>query len=218
MHLRRLREDPKQASKDETLADHITAHFALGAPWPDNEAHIARYGHTAPAPTPYGQPWLLSDNEYWLAHGLGTYFYGLEARGEFSKAGAAAILVTTHGLRLLLGSGGPDKPRGWLLASRSDKHAPESRLEPYEFRYVELTEIGAGDLMLLHFWKLEPLILRVPWPRSTAALITGMRMIAQQPKALEHGVVNMQGAKMSLEVKAEPGRGKDIVVTAKRNT
>jgi hypothetical protein len=216
MHLaRRMREDPKTASKDEALAARITAHFAIGAPWPDNEARIVRFGHATAPPTPYAAPWLLEPEEHWLAHGIGTYFYGLEARGDFAKAGAAALLVTTRGMQLQLGAGGPDRPRGWLLASRGDKHAPHSHLERYQFRFVELTEIGAGDLLLLHFWKLEPLVLRLPWPRSTAALISGLRLLEQHPKALEHDVVNSGAAKIALEEK--PGQpSKDIVVAAKR--
>jgi hypothetical protein len=215
MTLRRLPEHSAAVSKDEALADAITAHF-VGAPWPSelaNEAHIARFGHDAPPPTPYGAPWPLESGEKWLAHGLGTFFFGLEARGHFKRAGAAAILVTTRGLRLVLGSGGPEKPSGWSLASRGDRNAPKARLEPFTFRFIELTEIGAGDLMFLHFWRLEPLVLRVPWPRSLAALISGLRAIEKQPDALENSTVTVSNASKSQEIVARPSR--DIAVEKK---
>jgi hypothetical protein len=215
MTLRRLPEQFIAASKDETLAHAITAHFT-GAVWPSdlaNEAHIARFGHDGPPPTPYGAPWPLESGERWLAHGLGTFFFGLEARGEFKRAGAAAILVTTRGVRLVLGAGGPEKPSGWLLASKGDRNAPKARLEPYRFRFIELTEIGAGDLMFLHFWRLEPLVLRVPWPRSMAALISGLRAIEKQPNALENGTVTVSNASKSREITVEQAR--EIVVEKK---
>jgi hypothetical protein len=208
MTLRRLNEHAGAASRDEMLAEAITAHF-LGAAWPDDlahEAHIARFGHNAPPPTPYGAPWPLEPGEEWLAHGLGTFFFGLEARGEFKRAGAAAILVTTRGVRLVLGTGGPQKPSGWLLASKGDRSAPKARLEPYTFRFLELTEIGAGDLMFLHVWRLEPLVLRVPWPRSIAALISGLRAIEKQPHALENGTVTVSNASKSREITLKDSR------------
>ncbi len=207
MSLRRLPEHALAASKDEVLAEAITAHFA-GADWPEEralEAHISQLGHDAGAPTPYGAPWALDNGERWLAHGLGTFFFGLEARGEFKRAGAAAILVTTHGLRLVLGAGGPQKPSGWALAARGKGRAPSGYLEPHHFRFVELTEIGAGDLMFLHFWRLEPLVLRVPWPRSLAALIAGLRAAQKRPLALEEGTV----------VVPERPKSQDIAVSQK---
>ncbi len=215
MTLRRLPENSIAASKDETLADAITAYFT-GAPWPAelaNEAHISRFGHDVPPPTPYDTPWPLESGEQWLAHGLGTFFFGLEARGEFKRAGAAAILVTTRGVRLVLGSGGPEKPSGWLLASKGERSAPRGRLEPYTFRFNELTEIGAGDLMFLHFWRLEPLVLRVPWPRSMAALISGLRAIEKHPDALENSTVTVSNASKSQEIVVQPSR--DIAVEKK---
>lgn len=207
MTLRRLPEHALAASRDEALAEAITAHFG-GADWPEDlarEAHIARFGHEARAPMPYGTPWGLTEGERWLAHGLGTFFFGLEARGEFKRAGAAAILVTTHGLRLVLGTGGPEKPTGWALAARGQERAPSGHLEPYHFRFVELTEIGAGDLIFLHFWRLEPLVLRAPWPRSLAALIAGLRALHERPNALENGTVTV----------SRPSAAREITVTKK---
>ncbi len=215
MTLRRLPENSIAASKDETLADAITAYFT-GSSWPAdlaNEAHIARFGHDGSPPTPYGAPWPLEAGERWLAHGLGTFFFGLEARGEFKRAGAAAILVTTRGVRLVLGSGGPEKPSGWLLAARGKERAPSGYLEPYTFRFIELMEIGAGDLMFLHFWRLEPLVLRVPWPRSMAALISGLRAIEKQPNALENSTVTVSNASKSQEITVKDSR--EIMVEKK---
>lgn len=214
--LRRLPEQAAAASRDELLAEAIAAHFQ-GAAWPEalsNEAHIARFGHEASAPMPFGRPWALEADEGWLAHGLGTFFFGLESRGDFRRAGAAAILVTTHGLRLVLGAGGPEKPSGWSLASRGRGRAPSAQLEAYHFRFNELTEIGAGDLMFLHFWRLEPLVLRVPWPRSMAALISGLRATHKRPDALEHGTVTISKGSNAREMVAREVR--EIAVEPKK--
>lgn len=192
MTLRRLPQHAQAASRDEQLSEAITAYFAGQSPWPTElalEAHISIMGFQAAPPAPYGTPWSLEPDERWLAHGLGTYFFGLEARGEFKRAGATALLVTNRGLRLLLGNGGPEKPSGWLLAARGGTHAPESRLEPYRFGFRELQDIGSGDLLLLRFWRLEALVLRVPWPRSTAALISGLRARERQPQAIGFSTV-----------------------------
>ena len=193
MTLRRLPQHAQSASRDEQLAEALTAYFAGQAPWPTEfalEAQISRDGFQAVPPAPYGTPWTLESGERWLAHGLGTYFFGLEARGEFKRAGATALLVTNRGLRLLLGNGGPEKPSGWLLASKGGSHAAESRLDAHQFGFRELQEIGTGDLMLLRFWRLEPLVLRLPWPRSMAALISGLRAVERQPRALEVSTVD----------------------------
>jgi hypothetical protein len=203
MTLRRRPQHAQSTSRDEQLAEALTAYFVGQAPWPTEfapEAQISRDGFQAVPPTPYGMPWRLESGERWLAHGLGTYFFGLEARGEFKRAGAAALLVTNRGLRLLLGNGGPEKPSGWLLASKGGLHAAESRLDAHQFGFRELQEIGAGDLVLLRFWRLEPLVLRLPWPRSMAALISGLRAIERQPRALEVSTVDTVQHKTPREI------------------
>jgi hypothetical protein len=177
-------------SRDEILAEQITNHFLVGAPFPENDAHISRMGFVSRPPTPYQHPWSLEEGEVWLAHGLGTYFYQLQAQGDFKQAGAAAILVTDRAVRLLLGISSVEKPIGISHKSRGEKHAANSHFEAKTWRYLELTEIGAGDLLLLKHWKLEPVILRVPWARSLAAMISGLRLIAKQPLALENSVID----------------------------
>jgi hypothetical protein len=189
--VKRSLEDPAQASRDEQLAARIVAHFAHGAPFPEGEAGISRFGHTAPVPTPFALPWSLEPNETWLAHQFGTFFFGLESRGEFRKAGAAALLLTSHGLRLMLGTGGPERPKGWTHAKRGDIHAPASRIETHQFRFIELEEIGAADLMYLRFWRLEQLVLRVQWARSLSAMISGLKLLEKQAPALENGVIHL---------------------------
>ena len=176
-------------NQDEILAEQITNHFLTGASFPENDAHISRFGFISNPPTPYQHPWSLEDDEVWLAHGLGTYFYQLQARGDFKQAGAAAILITDHNVRLLLGVSSVEKPTG-SHKSRGEKHAANSHFEAKTWRYLEITEIGAGDLLLLKHWKLEPVILRVPWARSLAAMISGLRLIAKQPLALENSVID----------------------------
>ena len=176
-------------SQDELLSERITAHFLANEAFPENDAHISRFGFTSQAPTPYQHPWQLEEGEQWLAHGLGTYFYQLEARGDFKQAGAAAVLITDRAVRLLLGISSVEKPIGIAPKSRGEKHTPNSHFEAKRWRYLEITQIGAGDLLLLKQWKLEPVILRVPWARSLAAMISGLRFIAKHPLALEDGVI-----------------------------
>lgn len=182
--------NPGLRSRDELLAGQITNHFLAGAAFPENDAHISRIGFVSRPPTPYQHPWSLDDGEVWLAHGLGTYFYQLQARGDFKQAGAAAILLTNRHARLLLGVSSALQPSGVNHNSRGEKHAPNSYFEAQTWRYLEISEIGAGDLLLLKHWKLEPVILRVPWARSLAAMISGLRLIAKQPLALEDAVVD----------------------------
>jgi hypothetical protein len=188
-------------NQDELLAEQITTHFLSGTAFPENDAHISRYGFTSNPPTPYQQPWLLTEGEAWLAHGLGTYFYQLQARGDFKQAGAAAILVTNRAVRLLLGISSVEKPIGISHKSRGEKHAANSHLEAKTWRYLELTEIGAGDLLLLKHWKLEPIILRVPWARSLGAMISGLRMVAKHPLALENSVIDSRKTAQTKELK-----------------
>ncbi len=191
-------------NQDEILSERITAHFAAGEPFPENDAHISRFGFTSNPPTPYQIPWQLEENEHWLAHGLGTYFYQLEARGDFKQAGAAAILITDRAVRLLQGISSiekPSKPRG-------EKHAPNSHFEARKWRYLEITQIGAGDLLLLKHYKLEPVILRVPWARSLGAMISGLRFLEKHPLALEDGVIDNNtkdnfSSKLALEVESQ---------------
>jgi hypothetical protein len=182
--------NPIARNQDELLAEQITTHFLTGTAFPENDAHISRYGHISRPPTPYQHPWSLEGDEMWLAHGLGTYFYRLEARGDFKQAGAAAILVTDRAVRLLLGISSVEKPIGISHKSRGEQHAANSHFEAKTWRYLELTEIGAGDLLLLKHWKLEPVILRVPWARSLGAMISGLRMLAKHPLALENSVID----------------------------
>lgn len=182
--------NPVARNRDEILAEQITDHFLTGATFPENDAHISRYGFASRPPTPYQQPWSLEEDELWLAHGLGTYFYQLQSRGDFKQAGAAAILITNRAVRLLLGVSSIERPTGMNHKVRGENHAPNSHFEPKSWRYLEISEIGAGDLLLLKHWKLEPVILRVPWARSLAAMISGLRWIAKHPLALEDGVVD----------------------------
>ncbi len=177
-------------NQDEILATQITNHFLTGTAFPENDAHISRYGFSSKPPTPYQHSWSLEEGEVWLAHGLGTYFFQLQARGDFKQAGAAAILITNHAVRLLLGVSSIEKPTGIAPKSRGEKHVANSHFEVKTWRFLEISEIGAGDLLLLKHWKLEPVILRVPWARSLAAMISGLRLIAKQPLALEDGVID----------------------------
>jgi hypothetical protein len=177
-------------NQDEILATQITNHFFTGAAFPENDAHISRTGFVSRPPTPYQHSWSLEDDEVWLAHGLGTYFFQLQSRGDFKQAGAAAILITDRAVRLLLGVSSVEKPTGISHKSRGEKHASNSHFEAKTWRYLEITEIGAGDLLLLKHWKLEPVVLRVPWARSLGAMISGLRFIAKQPLALENSVID----------------------------
>jgi hypothetical protein len=200
--VKRSLEDPAQASRDEQLAARIVAHFVHGATFPEGEAGISRFGHSAPVPTPFALPWSLEPNETWLAHQFGTFFFGLESRGDFRRAGAAALLLTSHGIRLMLGTGGPERPKGWTQATRGDIHAPASKIETYRFRFIELEEIGAADLMYLRFWRLEQLVLRVQWARSLTAMISGLKLLEKQAPALENSVVNIPQVNIA---QANPG-------------
>jgi hypothetical protein len=177
-------------NQDEILATQITNHFLTGTPFPENDAHISRTGFVSRPPTPYQHSWSLEEDEVWLAHGLGTYFFQLQSRGDFKQAGAAAILITDRAVRLLLGVSSVEKPTGISHKSRGEKHASNSHFEAKTWRYLEITEIGAGDLLLLKHWKLEPVVLRVPWARSLGAMISGLRFIAKQPLALENSVID----------------------------
>ena len=213
MKLIRSLEDPTQTSRDEQLAARIAAHFAFGQAFPEGEAGISRYGHSAAVPTPFALSWALEPNETWLAHQFGTFFFGLELRGDFRKAGAAALLLTSHGIRLMLGSGGPERPKGWTQAQRGDIHAPASKIETYQFRFIELEEVGAADLLYLRFWRLEPLVLRIGWSRSLSAMITGLKLLEKQAPALENSVVNVAGPNSGkLEVRLSDARGNDHVI------
>jgi hypothetical protein len=200
--VKRSLEDPAQTSRDEALAVKIMAHFAYGEAFPEGEAGISRFGHTAPVPNPFALPWSLEPNETWLAHQFGTFFFGLETRGDFRRAGAAALLLTSHGIRLMLSTGGPERPKGWTHAKRGDIHAPASRIETYQFRLIELEEIGAADLMYLRFWRLEQLVLRVQWARSLSATIAGLKLLEKQAPTLENSVVNIgKAASEKLEIR-----------------
>jgi hypothetical protein len=205
--VKRHLEDPTQASRDEELAARIMAHFTHGAAFPEGEAGISRFGHSAPVPTPFALPWSLEPNETWLAHQFGTFFFGLESRGDFRRAGAAALLLTSHGIRLMLGTGGPERPKGWTQATRGDIHAPASKIQTHQFRLIELEEVGAADLMYLRFWRLEQLVLRIGWARSLSAMITGLKVLEKQAPALENSVVNVtESNSNALEIRVAKSR------------
>jgi hypothetical protein len=219
--VKRRLEDPAQASRDEELAAKIVAHFAHGAAFPEGEAGISRFGHSAPVPTPLALPWSLEPNETWLAHQFGTFFFGLESRGDFRRAGAAALLLTSHGILMMLGTGGPERPKGWTQATRGDIHAPASKIETYRFRFIELEEIGAADLMFLRFWRLEQLVLRLQWARSLTAMISGLKRLEKLAPALENSVVNIAQANPSprsdrLEIRASEANDHVIEVLGKQ--
>jgi hypothetical protein len=94
---------------------------------------------------------------------------------------------------LMLGSGGPERPKGWTQAQRGDIHAPASKIEMYQFRFIELEEVGAAELLYLRFWRLEPLVLRIGWSRSLSAMIGGLKLLEKQAPALENSVINVAG-------------------------
>ena len=211
MHLRQLpAASSLERSADEQLAGEITAHFLVGAAFP--ERHGFALSHEPPPPTVYGQAWRLEWQEDWCAHALGTVYYDVSPSGEFSTAGAAALLVTGRFVRLMLGAGGPKKPQGIIKAARGET-SEATYLEGLRWRFIELSDLGAGDLLILHHWQYKRLVLRVPWARSMAALIAGLRSTERQPNALETGVVTprRQGKlsvtrvdKPILEVKKKP--------------
>ena len=187
MHLRQLpTASSAERSADEQLALEITAHFLGQGAFP--ERHGFALSHDAPPPTVYAQAWRLEWSEDWCAHALGTVYYDVSASGEFSTAGAAALLVTERFVRLMLGAGGPKRPQGIIKAARGEV-SEATYLEGLRWRFVELSDLGAGDLLILHHWQYKRLVLRVPWARSLAALIAGLRSGERQPDALENGVV-----------------------------
>jgi hypothetical protein len=158
-------------SEDERLAEQIALHFLEGAPFPEGEAGFSRQGHAAPPPALLGRSWSLDEGERWLAHALGTRRIGLDKRGFFGRAGSAALLVTSKRLRLLVGDGGLEAPSNPVSGA---VHPPDSRLTSVLVPYGALEEVGPGDLLFLRARGFEALTLRVPFPRSLAALITGL--------------------------------------------
>jgi hypothetical protein len=188
-----------ERSKDEALAERITAFFVGAGSFPVE--HGFALSHDGPPPTVYGKAWQLEWTEDWCVHGLGTVYYDVSTTGDFSTAGAAAILVTRKFVRLMLGAGGPGKPQGFMLATKGDG-SDSTHLDQLIWRFVELSDIGAGDLLVLHHWKLKRLVLRVPWARSIAALIAGLRATERQPNALENGVVNLRNQARLEEAKS----------------
>lgn len=176
-----------ERSADEILSAAITAFFSYQAPFPPNEAEFNILGHDAMPPTLYSQAWRLEPQEIWLAHRLGTIYHGVNAKGEFSSAGAAAILVTNLHVRLMLGIGTYTKSAATRGAPSEGTH-----LEKFALRFVELTSIGAGDLLVLEHWKMGKMVLKIPWARSFAALIAGLRATANNPKMLENSVVDVR--------------------------
>ncbi|HWG84944.1 MAG TPA: hypothetical protein VNT60_05630 [Deinococcales bacterium] len=161
----------RKLSDDERLAELIGLHFLSGAPFPEGVEGFSRVGHAGEPPVLLGLPWPLDPGERWLAHALGSRRMGLDRRGFFDRAGSAAVLVTDRGLRLMVGDGGLQVSRTRLAGA---ERAPESRLEVVTVPYGALEEVGPGDLLFLRARGLPPLVLRLPFPRSLAALITGM--------------------------------------------
>lgn len=176
-----------QRSADEQLSEQITAYFLGQTHFPENEAEISIVGHDAMPPTVYGVAWKLEPNENWLAHRVGTIYYGVNSIGEFSSAGASAILITNTHVRLMLGAGTYNKSYATRGSPSEGTH-----LEKHVFRFVEFSSLGAGDLLILEHWKLGRLHLKIPWARSLAALIAGLRATAKQPKILEDSVVHLR--------------------------
>jgi hypothetical protein len=176
-----------ERSADELLCEAITNFFLGNTEFPVNQAEINFFGHDAMPPTVYGQAWKLEPKELWMAHRLGTIYHAVNSKGEFSSAGAAAILVTDQHVRLMIGTGVYKK-------STAVRGTPSqgTQLEKHFLRFVELSSIGAGDVLILTHWKLGQFFLKIPWARSLAALIAGLKANAKAPKVLEDSVVNLR--------------------------
>jgi hypothetical protein len=196
-----------ERSADERLSEAITAYFLGNAAFPQNDAELEIRGHGNPPPTVYGMAWSLEPSEVWFGHRLGTIYHGVNHNGEFSSAGAAALLVTSHGLRLMLGTGEYNKSYALRGKPSSGTH-----LERHWMRFVELTSLGAGDLLIVQHWSLGKLHLKIPWARSVAALIAGLKASAKQPKALEDSVVQVRQNKP-----LGSGKNKVLEVEVKHN-
>ncbi|MFN3265841.1 MAG: hypothetical protein ACK41E_03280 [Deinococcales bacterium] len=185
-----------ERSADERLAEAITAYFLSAAPFPENNAELDILGHSALPPTVYGVAWSLEPSEVWFVHKLGTIYHGVNQKGEFASAGAAALLVTNLGVRLMLGAGSYNLGYAVRGAPSQGTH-----LERQQLRYVELKSLGAGDLLILEHWKLGKLHLKIPWARSIAALIAGQKAQSLTPKVLEESVVQVRNQKRLEEPK-----------------
>ncbi len=173
-----------ERSQDEILSQSITAYFLGRCEFPNNQAEISILGHETMPPTVYDLAWKLEPSENWFAHRLGTIYHDVNAKGEFVSAGAAAILVTDRHVRLMVGAGVYNKSLA-VRGSRSEG----THLEKYVFRFIELASIAAGDVLILEHWKLGKFFLKIPWARSLAALISGLRVNAKSPKILENSVI-----------------------------
>ncbi len=176
-----------ELSQDEILSQSITAYFLGRCEFPNNQAEISILGHETMPPTVYDLAWKLEPSENWFAHRVGTIYHDVNAKGEFASAGAAAILVTDRHVRLMIGTGVYKKSLA-VRGSRSEG----THLEKHVFGFIELTSIGAGDVLIVEHWKLGKFFLKIPWARSLAALISGLRASAKSPKILEDGVVNLR--------------------------
>jgi hypothetical protein len=194
-----------ERSKDERLSEAITAHFFGAVPFPQNDAELEIAGHHTMPPTVYGLAWSLEPNERWFGHRLGTIYHGVNHLGEFSSAGAAALLITSHGVRLMVGAG--EYNRSYAVRG---KPSSGTHLEKHLVRFVELTSLGAGDLLILEHWSLGKLHLKIPWARSIAALIAGLKAQAKQPKMLQNSVVEVHSQKQ-----LESSKPKILEVSAK---
>jgi hypothetical protein len=194
-----------ERSKDERLSEAITAYFLGGAAFPENDAEILIIGHSAMPPTVYGLAWSLEPNELWFGHRLGTIYHGVNHQGEFSSAGAAAILITSQGVRLMLGAG--EYNRSYAVRG---KPTAGTHLERHLLRFVELTSLGAGDLLILEHWSLGKLHLKIPWARSFAALVAGLKAQAKRPQVLEDSVVQVR-----VQKRLEPAKQRVLEVQQK---
>jgi hypothetical protein len=176
-----------ERSLDELLSESITAYFLGTREFPENQAEIRIFGHETMPPTVYDVAWKLEPSELWLAHRVGTIYHDVNAKGEFVSAGAAAILVTDQHLRLMIGTGVYNKS-----SAVRGKPSEGTHLEKHVFRFIELSSIGAGDVLIVEHWKLGKFFLKIPWARSFAALISGLRANAKSPKMLTDSVVNLR--------------------------
>lgn len=191
-------------NEDERLADLVGRHFLQGEPFPEGRAGLRRFGHEAAPPAPLGRAWALEPGEAWLAHRLGTVRRDLGPAGDFATAGAAELLVTSAGVRLLLAGGGPGAPR--LLAPRGGSHAPASRLDAFRVPFARLLEVGLGDLLFLRAPGPGSVALAVPYPRATGALIAGLRVLDGQ-RAI--GAGDRRGLQRLGDGRDRPGDGPD---------
>ncbi len=176
---------------DAALAARVIGHFLDKRPFPDGEAGMRLAGHTSSAPTSYGVAWQHVPGEFWIVHRLASALSEQNQRGGFDRIGAAGLLVTNLGLRLLLTSGGPGMTRGLRVAPIGDP-TPSGRLEQFVCPWNLVEEARADDLLVLRLRTLGRLVLRLAFPRTTAALIAGLCAQVQARGSLGPGVPKEQ--------------------------